>query len=160
MQELPPVWVTAYKNYHRSALPPKKYTVFKPRYRLSNPCLTCFKKNQNAPRPSEHPPVRGKKCTRRTTHELTQLCCITHVSGSTTTQLCCLTHMSGSTTTQLCCITHPSGSTTTQLCCITHPSGKYYHSVMLFNSREWKYHHSVVLYNSPKWKVLPLSYVV
>ena len=22
----------------------------------------CLKKNQNAPRPSEHPPVRGKKC--------------------------------------------------------------------------------------------------
>ena len=49
-------------------------------------------------------------CTRRTTHELTQLCCITHVSGSTTTQLCC----------------------------ITHPSGKYYHSVVLYNSPEWK----------------------
>ena len=61
-----------------------------------------------------------KYFTRRTTHELTQLCCITHVSGSTTTQLCCLTHM--------------SGSTTTQLCCITHPSGKYYHSVVLYNS--------------------------
>ena len=60
--------------------------------------------------------------TRRTTHELTQLCCITHVSGSTTTQLCCLTHM--------------SGSTTTQLCCTTHPSGKYYHSVVLYNSFE------------------------
>ena len=48
--------------------------------------------------------------TRRTTHELTQLCCITHVSGSTTTQLCC----------------------------ITHPSRKYYHSVVLYNSPEWK----------------------
>ena len=24
--------------------------------------LSCLKKNQNAPRPSEHPPVRGKKC--------------------------------------------------------------------------------------------------
>ena len=23
---------------------------------------TVFKKNQNAPRPSEHPPVRGEKC--------------------------------------------------------------------------------------------------
>ena len=23
---------------------------------------TVFKENQNAPRPSEHPPVRGKKC--------------------------------------------------------------------------------------------------
>ena len=22
----------------------------------------CLKKNQNAPRPSEHPPVRGEKC--------------------------------------------------------------------------------------------------
>ena len=75
---------------------------------------------------------KSKTFTRRTTHELTQLCCITHVSGSTTTQLCCLTHMSRSTTTQLCCITHPSG----------------------------KYYHSVVLYNSPEWKVLPLSYVV
>ena len=62
MQESLPVWVTAYKNYRRSALPPKKYTVFKPRYRLSKPCLTCLKKNQNAPRPSEHPPVRGGKC--------------------------------------------------------------------------------------------------
>ena len=51
-----------------------------------------------------------KYSTRRTTHELTQLCCITHVSGSTTTQLCC----------------------------ITHPSGKYYHSVVLYNSPEWK----------------------
>ena len=25
-------------------------------------CGRCLKKNQNAPRPSEHPPVRGKKC--------------------------------------------------------------------------------------------------
>ena len=63
---------------------------------------------------------RQDKFTRRTAHELTQLCCITHVSGSTTTQLSCLTHM--------------SGSTTTQLCCITHPSEKYYHSVVLYNS--------------------------
>ena len=51
-----------------------------------------------------------KGFTRRTTHELTQLCCITHVSGSTTTQLCC----------------------------ITHPSGNYYHSIVLYNSPEWK----------------------
>ena len=26
------------------------------------PQILFFKKNQNAPRPSEHPPVRGKKC--------------------------------------------------------------------------------------------------
>ena len=52
----------------------------------------------------------ARRITRRTTHELTQLYCITHVSGSTTTQLCC----------------------------ITHPSGKYYHSVVLYNSPEWK----------------------
>ena len=25
-------------------------------------CCCCLKKNLNAPRPSEHPPVRGKKC--------------------------------------------------------------------------------------------------
>ena len=99
--------------------------------------------------------------TRRTTHESTQLCCITHVSGSTTTQLCCLTHMSGSTsTTQLCCITHPSGKYYHSVVLYKSFEWKYHHSVMLFNSREWKYHHSVVLYNSPKWKVLPLSYVV
>ena len=24
--------------------------------------VTCLKKNQDAPRPSEHPPVRGEKC--------------------------------------------------------------------------------------------------
>ena len=27
--------------------------------------LCCLKKNQNAPRPSEHPPVRGEKCQKR-----------------------------------------------------------------------------------------------
>ena len=28
----------------------------------SRSCVRCLKKNQNAPRPSEHPPVRRKKC--------------------------------------------------------------------------------------------------
>ena len=28
-------------------------------------CETCLKKNQNAPRPSEHPPVRGEKMSKR-----------------------------------------------------------------------------------------------
>ena len=28
-------------------------------------CCLCLKKNLNAPRPSEHPPVRGKKMSKR-----------------------------------------------------------------------------------------------
>ena len=53
--------------------PPMPATVSKPSPRLSpsiffvfvSPTCSscgCLKKNQNAPRPSEHPPVRGKKC--------------------------------------------------------------------------------------------------
>ena len=35
-------------------------------YSLSNPELfCCLKKNQNAPRPSEHPPVKGGKMSKR-----------------------------------------------------------------------------------------------
>ena len=31
-------------------------------YLTSSQSVLCLKKNQNAPRPSEHPPVMGKKC--------------------------------------------------------------------------------------------------
>ena len=37
-----------------------------------------------------------KLSPRRTTHELTELCCITLLSGVCTTQLCCITHPGGS----------------------------------------------------------------
>ena len=34
-------------------------------YYYSNLCLDCLKKNQNTPGPSEHPPVMGKKMSKR-----------------------------------------------------------------------------------------------
>ena len=34
---------------------------------------TCLKKNLNAPRPSEHPPVRGKKCQNVTSSDLSSV---------------------------------------------------------------------------------------
>ena len=37
----------------------RRHTVSAP---LGGRCLLFLKKNQNAPRPSEHPPVKGKKC--------------------------------------------------------------------------------------------------
>ena len=39
-------------------------TVFMPLFYRSTdqPVFKCLKKNQNAPRPSEHPPVMGEKC--------------------------------------------------------------------------------------------------
>ena len=47
--------------------------------------------------------------THRTTHELTQLCCITHLCGMCTTELSCIIHPPGKCTTELSCITHPPG---------------------------------------------------
>ena len=40
--------------------------------------------------------IPPERFTRRTTHELTELCCLTLLSGVCATQLCCITHPGGS----------------------------------------------------------------
>ena len=42
-----------------SSRPPPRWTSI---FHFSYFCTMCLKKNLNAPRPSEHPPVRGGKC--------------------------------------------------------------------------------------------------
>ena len=48
---------------YRSIITGKKLNLKRNAYNLSHTC--CLKKNQNAPRPSEHPSVRGEKMSKR-----------------------------------------------------------------------------------------------
>ena len=64
----------------------------------------------------------NKPFTRRTTHELTQLCGITHPIRMCTAELCSITHLAKIHTDELLIITHMLKMCITELYYIDHPA--------------------------------------